>query len=298
MRITILRSALSIAALALLAACGGGGGSSTGHLSLNITDAPVDDAKSVLVQFSGVALKPADGPEVVIDFDQPRTIDLLALQGGASATLLESVELVAGRYEWMRLMVQAQRGTLDSYVTLADDSQRSLFVPSGAETGLKLVRGFTVPANGSASFTIDFDLRKSLVDPGNPAGDIFLKPALRVVDNAQAGAIAGSVGTAALGSCANKDPSQNSNVVYVFAGSGVSPDDIDGQGVEPVSTALAKPGTGGTYSYRAAFLSPGSYTVAFTCQGADDAPDSSQAIVFTGTRTVTVVADGTATADF
>lgn len=299
----LLYPALSIAALAALTACGGGGGGSsgaTGTLDLKITDAPVDAAKAVVVEFTGVALKRADGEEIVITFDAPRTIDLLALQGGASASLLEDRELPAGRYEWMRLMVNAQRGVIDSYITLDDNSQHSLFVPSGAQTGLKLVSGFTVPANAAASFTIDFDLRKSITQPQSGAGDYFLKPALRVVDNAQVGGIAGTVGTSALqhASCPNKDPALNSNVVYVFEGAGVAPDDIDGAGVEPVATANATANGTGAYSWRTAFLTPGAYTVAFTCQGATDDPESSQAIIFIGTQDVTVVKDQVAPANF
>ena len=43
----------------LVAACGGGGGNEdgTGTLSLAVTDAPVDDAQAVVIQFSGVAFK-------------------------------------------------------------------------------------------------------------------------------------------------------------------------------------------------------------------------------------------------
>ena len=65
-------------------------------------------------------------------------------------------------------------------------------VPSGSQTGLKLVRGFTLLAGGSADFTIDFDLRKSVVDPKGGQG-MHLKPALRLIDNAQSGTITGTV---------------------------------------------------------------------------------------------------------
>ena len=50
-----------LACALVLTACGGGGGggNDTGQLSLGVTDAPVDDAASVVVQFSGVAFKRA-----------------------------------------------------------------------------------------------------------------------------------------------------------------------------------------------------------------------------------------------
>lgn len=288
---------------AILAGCGGGssGGGATGSLSVAVTDAPVDQANAVVVEFTGIALKPQGGQEIVINFDQPRSIDLLALQGGASASLLDGQTVPAGSYAGMRLLVNAARNNTDSYITLADGTQHSLFIPSGAQSGLKLVSGFTVPANGAASFTIDFDLRKSITSPQAPGSDYFLKPALRMVDNAQAGTVAGSVSSATLSdvSCPDQnDPTQKGNAVYVFSGADVTPDDIDPDTVDPVTTANVTDEGGGVLTYRAAFLSPGAYTVAFTCQAAQDEADRPDTLVFLGTRTIDVTANGITTADF
>lgn len=287
-----------------LAACNGassgGGTSGSGSMSLAVTDAPVDQANAVVVQFSGVALKPAIGEEIIFNFDAPRTIDLLRLQRGNSADLLDNQSVPAGRYESMRLLVNAQRNTADSYIVLADGSQHSLFIPSGSQAGLRLVSGFTVPLNGSASFTIDFDLRKSVVSPQAPGSDFFLRPTLRIVDNGEVGNIAGTIDAATLGdvSCRDPDPAQNSNIVYVFAGADVAPDDVDGGIPDPVTTARAGADNNGLFTYRAAFLPPGDYTIAFTCQAADDEPDREDALVFLGTRTVTVAVNTTTAADF
>ncbi|MBW3567908.1 MAG: DUF4382 domain-containing protein, partial [Proteobacteria bacterium] len=50
-------------------------------MSLGVTDAPVDSATRVVVEFTGVSAKRAGGQATVFDFDTPRQIDLLALQG-------------------------------------------------------------------------------------------------------------------------------------------------------------------------------------------------------------------------
>lgn len=293
---------LGMGVAAFVAACGGSSsGDSTGTMNLAVTDAPVDDASAVVVEFTGVALRPQSGEEIVITFDSPRTIDLLALQGGASSALLDGQTVPAGAYSGMRLLVNAARNNADSYITLADGTQHSLFVPSGAQSGLKLVRGFTVPAGGSASFTIDFDLRKSIVSPQAPGSDFYLRPALRIVDNAEAGTIAGTVNAATLAdaSCADQaDPAQNSNVVYVYSGADVTPDDIDTGAVNPVTTANVTDDGSGTYTYRAAFLPAGDYTVSFTCQAALDEAESDDALVFLGTRSVSVAANAETVADF
>src|SRR5688572_3048591 len=163
-----MRAAIPAAAISMvlgLSACGGsgGGGSDTGQLSLGVTDAPVDEASSVVVQFSGVAFKRAGAAAEIVEnlTPSPRQLDLLQYQGGRAALLLDGVTLPAGDYEWIRLIVDNETGVRDSYIVRTGGEECELRVPSGAESGLKLNRGFTLPADGSIALTIDFDLRKS-----------------------------------------------------------------------------------------------------------------------------------------
>ena len=176
-----MRKLIPALASAVLVACPGNDGG-TGHLSLSITDAPVDGATHVVVRFTGVEVKPADRDSLSFDFDTPRSIDLLALDGGDTEPLLNDVEVPAGRYEWVRLKVEAAAdGTLDSYIELDDGSQHELDVPSGSQTGLKLVGGLSVPDGGAAAYTLDFDLRKSVHEPMNASDAYTLRPTLRIV---------------------------------------------------------------------------------------------------------------------
>jgi hypothetical protein len=73
----------------------------------------------------------------------------------------------------------------------------AMCVPSNSKTGLELVSGFTVPQGGSASFAIDFDPRKAVTQPsGVPFQSpqkYLLRPALTLVDDVEAGHIAGTV---------------------------------------------------------------------------------------------------------
>ncbi|MGH8481277.1 MAG: DUF4382 domain-containing protein [Nevskiaceae bacterium] len=268
-------------------------GANTGKLSMAVTDAPVDGATAVVVQFTGVEVKPADGSAEMFTFEAPRQIDLLALTGTDSELLLDQVEVPAGRYNWVRLAVDANEdGVTDSYIDLEDGSRHELEVPSGAETGLKLNTGFVVPAGGAASFTLDFDLRKSVHEPMD-AGDSFkLRPVLRIVDNARVGAIAGTVDAAlVVEGCAP--------AVYVFTGSGVTPDDVDGAAPEPVSSAMPELNVDtGNYDYTIGFLAEGAYTATFTCDADDDNPETDDTLAFSGTQDATVVADQTTTVDF
>src|ERR1044071_5639448 len=249
-----------------LHACGGGGGpgdSDTGRLSLAVTDAPVDDASSVVVQFSGVAFKRAGATAEQVQnlSPSPRQLDLLQYQGGRAALLLDGVTLPAGDYEWIRLIVDNEPAVRDSYIVLTGGEECELRVPSGAESGLKLNRGFTLPAEGSVALTIDFDLRKSIHAPPGQRSKTdsctqgyLMRPTLRIVNDAEVGAIAGNVDSELVtDGCMPK--------VYIFSGSGVTPDDIEeasGADADPLVVASVPIVNGSTaYPYRAAFLPPG-----------------------------------------
>lgn len=275
--------------LAALAGCGGSGGANdapanaTGRLSLGVSDAPVHDATKVCVTFDAIEFKrQGDGPATTVALDPAVSVNLLDFQGTNAAPLLVSEELPAGNYEWMRLAVDAEQGsnggagdtggdTCDgagSYIVMDTGGVYNLYVPSGAQSGLKLVSAYTVPANGEASFTVEFDLMKSITAPPGLAPDVILKPVLRLVNNVEAGAVVGEVDHA-LATAENCEPA-----VFLFD-DGVTPNPIDDGETQdpedPVATAMvkeevAKDGSS-AHRYTLGFLLPGDYELAFTCDG-------------------------------
>ena len=276
------RLGIACSAMLALAACGGGDGGSgerTGTLKLGITDAPVDVADAVVVQFSGVELKPSGGPPFAIDFvddaGQPttRTIDLYPLTGTQREILLEGEEIPAGEYEWMRLMVDAEPGLTDSYIGIGG-GQCELLVPSGAETGLKINRGFTVGVGAITDLTIDFDLRKSIVEPPGQSAEpetcggqaYFLKPVLRVVDNLEVGTITGHVEPLPDGCTAGTPPYPGNVYLYgPYTDAVPQVDDYDGvaaDGADPITSAKVDPAT---FDYTIGFVPAGKYVIAYTC---------------------------------
>lgn len=295
----------AILLLAGLGACGGGGddAAETGRVTVSLTDAPLDDATAVVIQFSGVVFKRAGSAAEIVQnlASAPRQLDLLQYQQGRAALLLDGVTLPAGDYEWIRLIVDNETNVRDSYLVLATGEECELRVPSGAESGLKLNRGFTLPADGSIALTIDFDLRQSVHAPPGQRGSTpsctqayLLRPTLRIVDDSNVGAIAGSVDSALVAAeCLPK--------VYVFQGSDAVPDDLEDAGAAPdvdpllvVDVPIANGST--AYQYRAAFMPPGEYTVAFTC--GDDDPAEDDVLTFLQPRNVAVQANLISTADF
>ncbi|WP_373018221.1 DUF4382 domain-containing protein [Thiomicrorhabdus sp.] len=301
--------ALGIVALPLLlAGCGGGSSdsSSTGTLNLNLTDAPIDEAQAVWVEFTGVSIKKQnDDPEapeewIDITFDQPKSIDLLTLQGSQNIQLLTDQALEAGTYSEIRLHVNAvQDGIEDSYITL-DDGNHELDIPSGSQTGLKVKGEIVVAADQAVGFTVDFDVRKSIVVQGN--GDYKLKPVLHLTQDSLTGHIAGTVESQLLTSlannwtCSDEDPNTY-NAVYIYSGAGVTPVDISGGVTDPISTALVNYNADTTaYEFEAGYLTTGDYTVSFTCHAdAENTETGGEDLHFIGSQNVTVTAGATAT---
>ena len=216
-----------------------------------------------------------------LSWNSPQPINLLDLQGGSFESLVTDEEVPAGNYNWMRIELGD-----DNTVLLDDGSSHILTTPSarGVQTS-----GFTVPAGGEVSLTIDFDVRKSLV---NPVGqDSYrLKPVLRLVDNSEVGTIEGTVaGELITQECGDAMTPEFAGNVYVHEGADAVPDDI-GSGNEPL--VVAPVDDNGTYTYTAAFIPAGEYTVSYTCGDDliedDQEQPSDDDITFVGAQNVTV----------
>ena len=300
-------AALACFALPLLAACGGGGGTSSATMNLGITDGPVASASAVVVSFTGVELQPSGGGQAItFNFSSPKTIDLLQEQNGNEAPLLSGASVPAGNYAWIRLLLNvSSNGTVaNSYIEI-NGAQYPLVIPSGAQTGLKLVHGFTMTANQVADFTIDFMLQQSITaPPGQTAGsgtqEYLLKPALRLINNVQAGTISGTVALSTLqgnaaclvGASTSSGPLPNAQV-YVFSGT-VTPSSSLTPVVEPQITLSST----GSYSYDQPFLLAGSYTLAVACTSTSSTGTTTIAFIPAAGQTATVTANQTTTVNF
>jgi len=295
---------LLLALAAGLAGCGEDGelfGSTKqeGKLTIALTDAPVESAAKVVVTFNEIELLRADnerltfglretggGCEATDEAVAPNdacALDLLTLANGNSVVLLNE-DLKQGDYTQIRLGVLTGNQT---YIELDDGSQFPLLIPS--QVGLRLVRSFSIDKDEPVSFTIDFDVRKSLVHL--PNGNYKLRPTLRIVDTAEAAEIVGTVDEDSLVNrrCDGDYINGFAGVLYVFPGHDVTPDDIDlvQNTVEPIATTtIAYNPSTSVFSFRAAFLPPGDYSVAYTCDGDD--PEANETLSFTSPVEVTL----------
>lgn len=126
------------------------------------------------------------------------------MQQGNVASLVNGAKVPAGSYDWMRLDLDTSAGK--NYVlvcpagtgtTCASPATITLTIPSGAETGLKIVRGFTMPVNGAIHLMIDFTVDSSIVPIPNSTS-WHMKPVLRVVQTDRVGSIAGTISASAM----------------------------------------------------------------------------------------------------
>jgi hypothetical protein len=295
------------AVLFSLAGCGGsnsGSGEQTGFLSLGVSDGPIHNAVKVCIAFNEVELK-GEGAPFTVDLGGVENINLLDFQGANAAPLMFNEEIPAGEYEWLRLGVIAELGgtggTGDdsasnlcagdaSYIAMDGDAgytTHNLYIPSGAQSGLKFINGFTIPANSSANLTAEFDLMQSITEAPGLSPDVKFRPTVRLVSNLEVGILTGQVGTdlATAEACA---PS-----VYVFD-DGVTPNGIvdeEEDANDPVATSIVierVDGEATTYNYSIGFLLAGDYEVAFTCDGETFEPIDGKPATITAQQVTTV----------
>jgi hypothetical protein len=163
-------------------------GPSTGTVTIHMTDAPaVEGVDAVNLNIIQVSIK-AGGDDSDQGWEVLRAdsmnVDLLHLQNGVFTTLATG-RVAAGPYEQVRLKLGAGSTVVVNGVTYP------ITVPSGMQSGLKLVGPFTVPGGSGVDVALDFDASRSIILTGS--GTYMLKPVVHVMAMSQAGSIKGRV---------------------------------------------------------------------------------------------------------
>ena len=182
--------------LAFLLGCGGSSGSgpgTTGTMNVHLVDGPISGYQEINVHIQSVQIA-SDAGWITLGTPD-RTINLLDLVGGVSATLASGATLPAGHYGQMRLILGA-----GNTVKLADGSVQPLKVPSGMQSGIKLLVNFDVAAGTTKDVWIDFDAAHSVqVVEAGASGQYLLRPTIRAFDKLATGSIQGVFTDAASG---------------------------------------------------------------------------------------------------
>ncbi len=173
--------------LAMILGCGGGGSDSgTGKMSVSLTDGPISGYQEINVHIQSVEIR-GDGGWITLGTPD-QTYNLLALTGGVSQTLAAGATLPAGHYGQMRLILGS-----GNTVKLEDGSVEPLKVPSGLQTGIKLIVSFDVAAGTTKDVWIDFDAAHSIqIVSAGSSQQYILRPTIRAFDKVATGSISGT----------------------------------------------------------------------------------------------------------
>ena len=200
-----VRRKILLGALALLplAACDATDSGEDARVQIQLTDAPADYIESAEIWISRVYLQGGPGdddqddgeddtPQGRVDLfndpENPFNVDLLVLRDGIVANLTEPVEVEAGSYKGLRIVVDSAFVTLKAGYTFASGATtQTLHIPSGSASGIKVQLAepeIEAPEGGLTTLLVDFDVNQNFVIQGNPESPagiqgILFTPVLR-----------------------------------------------------------------------------------------------------------------------
>ena len=204
-QIKLLGVLLSFFILISCGGSGGGGGSvGTGTLALSLVDSSTEEYRAVYVTIRNIEVHLGGNENIqgnwqVIDLPTdpgtglPKeriTVNLLELVNGVREDL-GIADLESGHYTQMRLIIDtvpddtlnvlSQNHPFANYVIDRSSPANvyELKIPSGLQTGIKIVGGFDIHPNQTTELILDFDACRSVVKAGN-SGKWLLKPTIKI----------------------------------------------------------------------------------------------------------------------
>lgn len=160
-----------------------------GTLEVKLHDAPADyDEVNVFIERVEVnnSMNEEEGWQVISEPNQQ--YDLLELSNGVFEVIGEA-ELEVGLYPQIRLILSR-----DNNSVVVDGEVHDLFIPSGAQTGVKLNVNAEIEEGIVYTLLLDFDALQSVHTTGqSPNLEYILKPVIRASNEALTGNIGGIV---------------------------------------------------------------------------------------------------------
>jgi hypothetical protein len=261
-------------------------------LTLGFSDESLDALKQVVIEVDSISFRRSGVADVVVD---SFTIDALGLEDAASFQInlldyigrnrllvIEDLELEAATYS--SVLVTLLDGDVNlSYVQESDDDLQPL---NQQGTGLSLP-GFTL-SSGAEDYTIEFSLAQSLRYQTASEDYLLTTEGIRVEDTDAAASLSGRIDTSlfdTVSPCDAKADPLAGNRVYLYGDIGLSDAQLvdvytDGSSNTPpgiaqapfaVATLFEEAATA-TWQYVFGYLPAGAYTLAFSCDAAEDDP--------------------------
>lgn len=271
----IQRSAWSVqrlGALMLLALLAGCEGDVTVDMS---TEPPADpNVTQVVANIRGLEFTGGSGTET-IEFRDPQSLDFMDYTNNDNVfRLFTDEELPEGSYTGVRLLLDTDQNDAEAFVTVSGTtSQFPLNIAQGDYAAISFE--FEDNDSSSEALTLMLDLRQSL-SFNDDTDEYTFTPVLRAVRTEDISSIQGDLTV----TCPAGD-SLIEGAVYLFQGQNVTPDDLDGSGVEPFATApVLTSNNNTTFFYSLRVVPAGNYTMALTCIGNDDDPATNEDLEF------------------
>ncbi len=272
----------------------------TGEFSIEITDAPIDDAevKAVFVTVAGIRLNGAE-----IDGFNRTSVELSALTEGRTQTLYTG-QVRAASYSSVDLILDDAivDGEPGCYVLNQDGEKVAL---EAAGEGLISLQNsaFRVERNSAVRAVADFDLRKALVRSNDNApsyqfaGQSRLNTSVRMVQRDSTGTLSGRV--------TNTTGEDGTVIVYAYAQGTYDDQEAKGAEADQFLGAVSSTELQANGAYTLAFLRAGNYelvAVAYRDTNDDGRTEMQgtfklSAVAGINVRAIGVSANGTTTAD-
>ncbi|TXF87862.1 DUF4382 domain-containing protein [Neolewinella aurantiaca] len=242
--------------------------SASGSFTLEITDAPIDDA-DVSAVFVTIADVKVDGAS--IEGFSRTTVELSALQNGVTE-LIASADLEARTYNTIEVVLDdaqdASGNAPGCYVRRTDGTTVALDVDGDGSLTVSDA-SFTVNQGATVAAVIDFDLRKAIqrgesaTEPYRFAAEARLESSLRFVEKELTGTLQGTV--------SNASGEDGEVVIYAYAAGTYQASEAEGEENETFLNAVSSTRLTAGGSYTLAFLESGSYElVAVSYQDEDN----------------------------
>lgn len=258
----------AVALLALLAGC-------DGKVTMDMaTEYPSDpNINQVVAKIRGLEFTGSSGTKT-LEFTDPLSLDFLDYTNDNNLLrLFTSEKLADGTYTGVRLLMDTDQSNSEAFVTVSGSTRQfPMNIAQGdyASLSLKVKKN----DNSSDAYTLMLDLRQSLAFD-NDKKEYTFTPVLRAVRSKDVSSIQGTLTV----TCSAGD-SLSEGAVYLFQGKNITPDDLDGSGVEPFATSPVFGNSNSSLTYSLRVLPAGDYTMAVTCRGNDDDPATNEDLAF------------------
>lgn len=144
----------------------------SGNIMIRLTDSPAH-YKQVNVDIQQVSVHMSGGSWINLP-TKSGVYNLLVLQNGIDTSLVNTTALPTGTITQMRLILGSNNTLMDS-----SGAVYNLTVPSGSESGIKLIGNITVTSGQTLVVKLDFNANASIVATGN--NTYQLKPTIQTL---------------------------------------------------------------------------------------------------------------------